>query len=243
MVQNKSLQTKGLHFIPYEEALSLQKELFQTSVDQKIANRKLPESQQIQTQNHLLFCEHPPTYTLGKSGDQSHLLINNQTLKNKGATFHKIGRGGDITFHGPGQITGYPILDLDHFFTDIHKYLRFLEEMIILTLADYGIESGRIDGLTGVWIDHIEQKRPRKICAMGIKCSRWVTMHGFALNVNTDLSYFDYIVPCGIVGKEVTSIQKELKQEVNMQEVAERLLHHFSSLFEISKISNMKAIQ
>ena len=236
MNQNKTLLFRNLNHIPYEEGLDLQKEIFQNKVDQKITNRKLPEDEQTLTQNHLLFCEHPPTYTLGRSGALENLLINNQVLKEKGASFHKIGRGGDITFHGPGQIVGYPILDLDHFFTDIHKYLRFLEEMIIFTLADFGIQSGRIDGLTGVWIDHIEQKRPRKICAMGIKCSRWVTMHGFALNVNTDLSFFDFIVPCGIVGKEVTSLEKELGRKISLQKVQERLLHHFTQLFEITDV-------
>lgn len=236
MKKNKSLHFQDITSIAYEDGLELQKKLFQTTVDQKIANRKLPENEQVVTQNHLLLCEHPPTYTLGKSGDQNNLLVNNQTLKEKGATFHKIGRGGDITYHGPGQITGYPILDLDHFFTDIHKYLRFLEEIIILTLADYGISAGRIDGLTGVWVDHIEQKRPRKICAMGIKCSRWVTMHGFALNVNTDLAFFNYIVPCGITDKEVTSIEKELGHSVPLQEVSKKLLKHFNAQFEIDQV-------
>jgi len=234
--KNKNLIYQNLNLIPYEKGLSIQKDLFEHTVNQKIANRKNKEEKPTLTQNHLVFCEHPPTYTLGRSGALENLLINNQTLKEKGATFHKIGRGGDITFHGPGQLVGYPIIDLDHFFTDIHKYLRFLEEMIILTLADFEIESGRIEGLTGVWIDHIEQKRPRKICAMGIKCSRWVTMHGFALNVNTDLSFFDMIVPCGIVGKEVTSLEKELGKKISMEEVQQRLLHHFVHLFEIENV-------
>jgi len=236
MKKNKNLILKDLHHISYEEGLSLQKDIFQCTVDQKVKNRKLDSDKQEITNNHLLFCEHPPTYTLGKSGAIENLLINNQKLKEKGASFHAIGRGGDITFHGPGQLVVYPILDLDHFFTDIHKYLRFLEEIVILTLADFGIPSGRIEGLTGVWVDHIEQVRPRKICAMGIKCSRWVSMHGLALNVNTDLSFFDYIVPCGIVGKEVTSIKQELEKDIPMQEVKERLLHHFVQLFEIENV-------
>ncbi|MFK7899458.1 MAG: lipoyl(octanoyl) transferase LipB [Cyclobacteriaceae bacterium] len=235
-MKNKNLIVHNTGFIPYEEGLDLQKNIFQRTVDQKIIHRKMAEEERLPTENHFLFCEHPPTYTLGRSGDAGHLLINNKALEEKGATFHKIGRGGDITFHGPGQVVGYPIIDLDHFFTDIHKYLRFLEEMVILTLADFGVEAGRIDGLTGVWVDHIEQKRPRKICAMGIKCSRWVTMHGFALNINTDLSYFSYIVPCGITGKEVTSLEKELGKPVPLQNVHDRLLHHFSQLFEIDKI-------
>jgi len=236
MEKNKTLILKDLQHISYEEGLSLQKEIFQHTVDRKIKNRKLDAAAQERTDNHLLFCEHPPTYTLGRSGAMENLLINNQTLKEKGATFHAIGRGGDITFHGPGQLVAYPILDLDNFFTDIHKYLRFLEEIVILSLADFGISAGRIDGLTGVWVDHIKQERPRKICAMGIKCSRWVSMHGLALNVNTDLSYFDFIVPCGIVGKEVTSIQKELGKAVPLEKVKERLLYHFVALFTIADV-------
>ena len=236
MEKNKTLILKDLDHISYEEGLSLQKEIFQHTVDRKIKNKKLDAATQERTDNHLLFCEHPPTYTLGRSGAMENLLINNEKLKEKGATFHAIGRGGDITFHGPGQLVAYPILDLDNFFTDIHKYLRFLEEIVILSLADFGISAGRIDGLTGVWVDHVKQERPRKICAMGIKCSRWVSMHGLALNVNTDLSYFDFIVPCGIVGKEVTSIQKELGESVPLEKVKERLLHHFVEIFNIADV-------
>jgi lipoyl(octanoyl) transferase len=161
------------------------------------------------------------------------LLLNEQQLTEKEATFYKINRGGDITYHGPGQLVGYPILDLDNFFTDIHKYLRFLEEAIILTLADYTIPAGRIDGLTGVWLDHIEQKNPRKICAMGVKASRWVTMHGFAFNVNPNLSYFKNIIPCGIDDKAVTSMKAELGYELNLKEVADKLRNHLADLFEM----------
>ncbi|WP_051080636.1 lipoyl(octanoyl) transferase LipB [Pontibacter roseus] len=216
----------------YKEAWDYQDSLFTSILDIKSSNRSAaPEEQQV-TPNYLLFCSHPHVYTLGKSGHESHLLINEAGLKAKGATFYKINRGGDITYHGPGQIVGYPILDLDNFFTDIHKYLRFLEEAIILTLNDYGITAGRIAGLTGVWLDHEEQKNPRKICAMGVKCSRWVTMHGFAFNINTDLDYFNNIVPCGITDKQVTSLAKELGHEVPLAEVEEKLLRHLAGLFE-----------
>jgi lipoyl(octanoyl) transferase len=168
---------------------------------------------------------------LGKSGKHSHLLLDENGLKQYHAQFYKINRGGDITYHGPGQLVGYPIFDLENFFTDIHLYLRMLEEAIILTLKDFGVESGRIDGLTGVWIDHEMQKNPRKICAMGVKASRWVTMHGFALNINTDLSYFGHIVPCGIDDKAVTSLEAELGAKVDMLQVAEKLRKHLAELF------------
>ncbi len=232
MTKNKNVYFRDLGLIDYEQGLSIQKNLFSEAVDIKLKNRK--ENTTLPTQSHLLFCEHPHTYTLGRSGDESHLLINSDTLVAKEATFHKIGRGGDITYHGPGQLVGYPILDLDNFFTDIHKYLRFLEEAIILTLADYNLVAGRIDGLTGVWLDHEKQINPRKICAMGVKASRWVTMHGFALNVNTDLSYFGNIVPCGIQDKAVTSIEQELKHKVDMEEVKSFLKGHLADLFEMN---------
>ncbi len=232
-MQNRVVQFHKLGLIPYEEALELQKSLFDQTVQLKIANRKEPENEQ-PTENHLLFCQHPHTYTLGKSGSKDNLLIADKDLEAKGATFHPIGRGGDITYHGPGQLVGYPILDLDNFFTDIHKYLRFLEEAIILTCGDYGIEAGRIDGLTGVWIDHIEQKNPRKICAFGVKASRWVTMHGFAFNVSTDLNYFGNIVPCGITDKDVTSLERELGQAPSMEEVEEKVKGHLAQLFEMT---------
>ena len=208
----------------------------------KTTNRALAPDEQSLTPNYLLFCEHPHVYTLGKSGKEGHLLANDAFLQTIGATYYKINRGGDITYHGPGQLVGYPILDLDNFFTDIHRYMRTLEEAIILTLADYGIDAGRIDGLTGVWIDHEQQRHPRKICAMGVKASRWVTMHGFALNVNTDLSYFNHIVPCGISDKAVTSIQQELGRAVAMSEVIERVSQHLAALFEMELISSASLV-
>jgi len=196
-----------------------------------VNNRSLPVTEQIPTKNYLILCEHPHVYTLGKSGHESNLLVNEQELKQKNATYYKINRGGDITYHGPGQVVGYPILDLDNFFTDIHKYLRFLEEMVILTLAEYGIKAGRSAGETGVWIDVENPQKARKICAMGVRASRWVTMHGFALNVNADLDYFGNIIPCGIVDKAVTSMDKELGHLVDEQEVKKKLEKHFADLF------------
>ena len=238
---------KKTHFIhlglkDYQEAWDYQEKLFKETVDQKIANRKLPEAQQEVTKNTLIFCEHPHVYTLGKSGDENHLLANEAFLKEKQATFYKINRGGDITYHGPGQIVGYPILDLDHFFTDIHKYLRFLEEAVILTLQEYNIKSGRIDGLTGVWLDVDDEQKARKICALGVKSSRWVTMHGFAFNVNTNLEYFNYIVPCGIQDKAVTSLAKELGREVDMKEVEEKLKTHLAAVFEMELMEQTQAV-
>lgn len=230
---NKQTNFIHLGLIDYKEAWDFQEELFKKTVEQKIANRKLPIHERRETQNHLIFCSHPHVYTLGKSGDVKHLLANENFLKEKQASFYKINRGGDITYHGPGQIVGYPILDLDHFFTDIHKYLRLLEESVILTLKDYDIPSGRIDGLTGVWIDGDRPDSARKICALGVKSSRWVTMHGFAFNINTNLEYFDYIVPCGIQDKAVTSLKKELGVEVNQKEVEERLIQHLTHVFEM----------
>ena len=230
---NKITQFIHLGLKDYQEAWDFQEKLFKETVDLKIANRKLPEAQQQVTKNYLIFCEHPHVYTLGKSGDENHLLANDAFLKEKGATFYKINRGGDITYHGPGQIVGYPILDLDHFFTDIHKYLRYLEEAVILTLKDYGIESGRVDGLTGVWLDGANDQKARKICALGVKSCRWVTMHGFAFNVNTNLDYFNYIVPCGIQDKSVTSLAKELGKEMDLHEVENKLKGHLADLFEM----------
>ena len=204
--------------------------LFKEILDLKIRNRR--EDLELETPNYLLFVEHPHVYTLGKSGDFENLLVTEDYLKEIDATFYKINRGGDITYHGPGQIVGYPILDLENFFTDIHKYLRLLEEMVILTLKDYGITSERSKGETGVWLD-VGTPFARKICAMGVRASRWVTMHGFALNVNTNLGYFDNMIPCGIKGKAVTSLNVELGvAEVNMNDVREKLLHHFLNLFE-----------
>jgi lipoyl(octanoyl) transferase len=227
---NKIVDIQDLGLRDYKESWDYQEELFKHIVDTKIKNRR--EEANLETDNYFLFVEHPHVYTLGKSGDYSNLLLNEKQLEEKGATFYKINRGGDITYHGPGQVVGYPILDLDNFFTDIHKYLRFLEEMIILTLAEYGLNAARSKGETGVWLD-VGTPFARKICAMGVRASRWVTMHGFALNVNSDLGYFDNIVPCGIRGKAVTSMHVELGvKEVSMQEVKEKLLKHFSKLFE-----------
>ena len=228
---------KDLGLIDYKECWDYQEKLFQEIISQKTENRNLPANCQLPTANYFLFCEHPHVYTLGKSGDEKNLLLNESQLETKKATYYKINRGGDITYHGPGQIVGYPILDLDNFFTDIHKYLRFLEETIILTLKDYGIESGRIDGLTGVWLGagrdfKSRPTAPRKICALGVRTSRWVTMHGFAFNVNSDLSYFNNIIPCGINDKAVTSMKKELGRELNMEEVKQKVKKHFAEVFE-----------
>ena len=240
--KNKQVNVQYLGLMDYAQAWDYQEEVFAEIVQTKIANRKQPDQPKT-TENYLLFCEHPPVYTLGKSGKESNLLLSPEELAEKGIQYYLINRGGDITFHGPGQLVGYPILDLDNFFTDIHRYLRMLEEAIILTLSDYGIDGGRISGLTGVWIDHKAQKNPRKICAMGVKASRWVTMHGFALNVNTDLRYFDYIVPCGIEDKAVTSLAKELGEPQNMEEVSTRLLKHLASVFEMDVISTTEGIK
>ena len=230
MTMNKSIQLQDLGLRDYKATWDFQEELFKTVVDLKIKNRR--EETQVETPNYFLFVEHPHVYTLGKSGDLDNLLLSEKQLEAKGATFYKINRGGDITYHGPGQIVGYPILDLENFFTDIHKYLLFLEEVIILTLQEYGIASGRSEGETGVWLGE-GTPFARKICAMGVRASRWVTMHGFALNVNADLGYFDNIIPCGIRGKSVTSLNVELGVEkVDENEVKEKILKHFSKLFE-----------
>jgi len=227
---NKVVAIQDLGLKDYKESWDYQEELFQEILGLKIRNRR--EGTDLPTPNHFLFVEHPHVYTLGKSGDIENLLVDEEQLKKRGATFYKINRGGDITYHGPGQIVGYPILDLDNFFTDIHKYLRFLEEMIILTLADYGLKGERSPGETGVWLD-VGTPFARKICAMGVRASRWVTMHGFAFNINTDLSYFDLMIPCGIKGKGVTSLNVELGQrEIPIHEVQEKLLLHFGKLFE-----------
>lgn len=227
---NKKVQLQDLGLKDYKETWDYQELLFQKTVDLKIKNRR--EETGIATPNHFLFVEHPHVYTLGKSGDKANLLVDEQKLAEKGAKFYKINRGGDITYHGPGQIVGYPILDLDNFFTDIHKYLRLLEEMVILTLAEYGLEAARSKGETGVWLD-VGTPFARKICAMGVRASRWVTMHGFAINVNSDLGYFDLMIPCGIRGKAVTSLNVELgKKEVDMAELKQKLLRHFEILFE-----------
>jgi lipoyl(octanoyl) transferase len=228
---NKQVLFKDLGLMDYKACWDFQESLFNETISQKISNRNLEPQEQIETKNHLLFVEHPHVYTLGKSGDASHLLINDNQLEEKHATYYKINRGGDITYHGPGQLVGYPILDLDHFFTDIHKYLRLLEETIILTLDEYGIKAGRSKRETGVWLDEDNLFKARKICAMGVRCSRWVTMHGWGFNVNANLDYFKNIIPCGIQDKAVTSLNKELGQEVNMPEIKEKLKKHFSNLF------------
>ena len=227
---NKSVEIQDLGNKDYKQTWDYQEQLFKSIVDTKIKNRR--EDAGLETNNYFLFVEHPHVYTLGKSGDISNLLVDEAQLKAKNASFYKVNRGGDITYHGPGQIVGYPILDLDNFFTDIHKYLRFLEEMIILTLAEYGLKAERSPGQTGVWLD-VGTPFARKICAMGVRASRWVTMHGFALNVNANLGYFDLMIPCGIKGKAVTSLNVELgKQSIDEAEVKEKLLRHFASLFE-----------
>ncbi|GAK89427.1 octanoate-[acyl-carrier-protein]-protein-N-octan oyltransferase [Nonlabens ulvanivorans] len=226
---NKQVQFKDLGRKDYKDTWDHQEQLFKDIIDVKIKNRR--EDAGLETDNHLLFVEHDHVYTLGKSGDLENLLANESLLKNIGATFYKINRGGDITYHGPGQIVGYPILDLENFFTDIHKYLRFLEEIFIKILADYGLKGERSDGETGVWLD-VGTPFARKICAMGVRASRWVTMHGFAFNVNTNLGYFDHIIPCGIEDKAVTSLATELKRPVNEDEVKEKIKLYFSELFE-----------
>tara|TARA_R110002012_G_scaffold57559_4_gene148518 strand:- start:1516 stop:2226 length:711 start_codon:yes stop_codon:yes gene_type:complete len=226
---NKEIILEDLGSRDYKEVWDYQEKLFKEILDLKIRNRR--EELELRTPNYLLFVEHPHVYTLGKSGDMSNLLISEDQLKAKEATFYKINRGGDITYHGPGQIVGYPILDLENFFTDIHKYLRLLEETIILTLQDYNIKSERSPGETGVWLD-VGTPFARKICAMGVRASRWVTMHGFAFNVNANLGYFDNIVPCGIKEKAVTSLNVELGQaKVDENEVKQKILTHFSNLF------------
>ncbi|MFY0689029.1 MAG: lipoyl(octanoyl) transferase LipB [Cyclobacteriaceae bacterium] len=235
---NKQTHFQHLGLKDYKETWDYQEKLFKEVVDLKISNRKLPANEQVTTPNHLLFVYHPHVYTLGKSGEQEHLLLDEASLKAKEATYYKINRGGDITYHGPGQVVGYPILDLDNFFTDIHKYLRYLEEVVIRTLAEYDITAGRVDGLTGVWLDGHNPQLARKICALGVKSSRWVTMHGFALNVNVDLSYFGNIVPCGIQDKAVTSLHKELGHLVELAEVEEKLRKHFTELFEMEIIES-----
>lgn len=227
---NKAVEVIDLGTKDFKDTWDEQEYLFKEILDLKIKNRR--ENSTLQTPNYFLFVEHPHVYTLGKSGDLSNLLLNEQQLKDKGATFYKINRGGDITYHGPGQIVGYPILDLDNFFTDIHKYLRLLEETVILTLAEYGLNAERSPGETGVWLG-VGTPFARKICAMGVRASRWVTMHGFALNVNANLGYFDNIIPCGIRGKSVTSLNVELGlRTVDETEVKQKLLKHFTTLFE-----------
>lgn len=239
-MKNKQVFFQDWGLTDYKEAWDRQEALFGQTVELKtrIRNRKITsegdeysEEDEL-TPNYLIFCEHPHVYTLGKSGKPEHLLLDEKGLKEKKAVFYPINRGGDITYHGPGQIVGYPILDLDNFFTDIHLYLRTLEEAVILTMADYGLKGDRYPGYTGVWLDP-DNENARKICAMGVRCSRWVTMHGFAFNVNTDLDYFNNIVPCGIDDKAVTSMQKELGKEADIEGIKKNLKHHISVLFDM----------
>ena len=229
---NKNVDFIDLGLIDYKKCWDYQEVLFAKILKTKSLNRNSEE--QLKTENYFIFCEHPNVYTLGKSGDEKNLLVSKQDLLKKNADFYKINRGGDITFHGPGQIVGYPIFDLDNFFTDIHKYLRLLEEAVILTLNEYGIFCGRSRGETGVWVD-VGKKNARKICALGVRTSRWVTMHGFALNVNTDLDYFNNIIPCGISNKKVTSIKNELDKQLKIEDVKKKLKCNLIRVFKISK--------
>ena len=235
MNQNKEVQFVDLNLVEYKQAWDLQETLLNRIATVKLANRGLTEDSKEITENFLLFCQHPHVYTLGKSGDESHLLLQESFLSTIGATYFKTNRGGDITYHGPGQLVGYPILDLENFYTDIHLYLRMLEEAIIRTCEGYGLVAGRIEGLTGVWINPT-QEDARKICAMGVKASRWISMHGFALNVNTDLSYFSHIVPCGIAIRGVTSLQQELGQEMDFQSVSDVVKGHLVDLFKMELV-------
>jgi len=232
----RKVHFQDLGLVDYATAWDYQTKLFQATIDRKIANRNLPEDQQVPTEDRLLFVEHPHVYTLGKSGKQSHLLLNEAEMREKGVQFFPIDRGGDITYHGPGQIVGYPIFDMDHHFTDIHRFLRTLEEAVIGTLEFYGIKAGRIEGLTGVWLDWEDPFKARKICAFGIRASRWVTMHGFAFNVNTDLSYFENIIPCGITDKGVTCMAKELGGLLDIEAVKNRLKLELADLFDVELV-------
>lgn len=237
LVINKNIYVKDLGSIDFKKAWDFQTTLFEKSLSVKTANRTLPDHQQKPTDNFLIFCQHPHVYTLGKSGKENNLLATPEELTSLNATYYQINRGGDITYHGPGQLVGYLIIDLENFFTDIHKYMRFLEEAVIQTLKEYHLEAGRIAGLTGVWID--PEKNPRKICALGVKTSRWITMHGLALNVHPNLSYFDHIVPCGITDKAVTSLQVEVGREVPIKEVQQVLQDKITGLFEMNlKVSH-----
>lgn len=231
IVLNRQTKYIDLGLMDYKQAWDYQTELFQSILDVKSQNRTRADSEQLTTSNYLLFCEHPHVYTLGKSGDEHNLLVSKDQLHTIDATYYHINRGGDITYHGPGQIVVYPIIDLENFFTDIHQYMRLLEEAVIQTLAEFNISAGRIKGLTGVWIDFEDEKKARKICAMGVKTSRWVTMHGLAFNVNADLSYFNHIVPCGIDDKAVTSLEKELGSKQDFEKVKSILKNKIVSLF------------
>jgi lipoyl(octanoyl) transferase len=234
----RKVNVEDLGHIAYKEAWDYQEKLFADIIDHKMANRALErENKPLMDpkESQLLFCEHNHVYTLGKSGDAANILLTESQRQEKNIEYYPINRGGDITYHGPGQMVVYPLLDLDQFFTDIHKYLRYLEEAIILTMAEYRIKGERFDGYTGVWIDADIPSKARKICAMGVKCSRWVTMHGLAFNVNTDLEYFNNIVPCGITDKGVTSMAKELGHSVDMEDIKSKFLAHFNTLFDVKK--------
>ena len=239
---NKTVHFRDLGLIDYLEAWEHQEKLFSEIISVKMGNREEGKLVKTETKNHLLVCEHPHVFTLGKSGDEKNLLINEQTLKEKKASFYKINRGGDITYHGPGQLVCYPVLDLENFFTDIHIYMRSLEEAVILTLADYGIDAGRRQGKTGVWLNPEHPSLTRKICAMGVRCSRWVTMHGLAFNIDCDLNYFNFIVPCGITDGGVTSMKNELGSSPGVAEVSLKLVKHLSEIFsfEISSFSTIE---
>jgi lipoyl(octanoyl) transferase len=232
-VLNKHAKFIDLGLVDYQEAWDYQTKLFQQTIDIKIHNKSLSASDQKPTPNYLIFCEHPHVFTLGKSGNESNLLFPKENLGEINATYVSINRGGDITYHGPGQLVVYPVFDLENFFTDIHLFMRTMEEAVILTLLEFGIKSGRLEKLTGVWLDESNPKLARKICAMGVKISRWVTMHGLALNVNPDLNYFDYIIPCGIQDKTVTSMNKELGREVESSLVKSSLKRKFETVFNL----------
>lgn len=233
---NRKVAFQDLGTQDYQPTWDYQEELMKKNLETKISNREHPENQKM-TDNHLLFVEHPHVYTLGKSGHEENLLANQDKLKEINATYVKVNRGGDITYHGFGQIVGYPILDLENFYTDIHRYMRDLEEVIIRTIAEYGLKGERSQGETGVWLD-VGKPYARKICAMGVKASRWVTIHGFALNVNTDMKYFEYIIPCGITDKQVTSLKRELEKDVDIEEVKSKIKKHFTDVFGCELIGN-----
>ncbi len=228
---------RDLGLLDYQIAWDYQERLLKENVRRK--SEAGSQKSEVSTQHYLLFTEHPPVYTLGKSGKKENVLLGDDELEDRGIQFFNTNRGGDITFHGPGQVVGYPILDLEKFYTDIGKYLRNLEEMIILTLAEYGIKGDRSAGETGVWIDPSVPGKERKICAIGVRCSRWITMHGFAFNVNTDLSYFNHIIPCGITNKQVTSLEKEMGYKVDIKEAKERIRKNFEKVFEAELLSEI----
>ena len=234
--RNRNIHFIDLGVIDYKKAWDYQTSLFEKNIAVKTANRSVPYERQALTDNFLLFCEHPHVYTLGKSGKPEHLLVNDEQLAALNASYYHINRGGDITYHGPGQIVVYPVIDLENFFTDIHRYMRYLEESVIRTCRYFGVSAGRVDGLTGVWIDFEDASRARKICALGVKTSRWVTMHGLAFNVNTDLDYFRHIIPCGIQDKAVTSLAAETGAELDMKVVGEVLKKCLCEVFEMEAV-------